>query len=71
MMPKLLVCGRGGSGKSTLVALLAQCLGEEGKVLVVDADESNLGLGTMLRLQPSWGSRSTSRWRKTTAALSS
>jgi CO dehydrogenase maturation factor len=52
MMPKLLVCGRGGSGKSTIVALLAQCLGEEGKVLVVDADESNLGLGTMLRLQP-------------------
>lgn len=51
-MQKLLVCGRGGSGKSTLVALLAHRLGEEGKVLVVDADESNLGLGTMLRLQP-------------------
>lgn len=50
-MPKLLVCGRGGSGKSTLVALLARRLGEEGKVLVVDADESNLGLGTMLGLQ--------------------
>ncbi|MGB9791370.1 MAG: nitrogenase reductase [Thermacetogeniaceae bacterium] len=52
MMPKLLVCGRGGSGKSTLVALLAHRLGEDGKVLVVDADESNLGLGTMLGLRP-------------------
>ncbi len=51
-MPKLLVCGRGGSGKSTVVALLAHRLGEEGKVLVVDADESNLGLGNMLGLQP-------------------
>lgn len=47
-MPKLVVCGRGGSGKSTLVALLARRLGEEGKVLVVDADESNPGLGAML-----------------------
>ncbi|MBC7347707.1 MAG: nitrogenase reductase [Clostridia bacterium] len=51
-MPKILVCGRGGSGKSTLVALLAGWLGEKGKVLVVDADESNLGLSTMLGLAP-------------------
>ncbi len=51
-MPKLLVSGRGGSGKSTLVALLARRLGEEGKVLVVDADESNLGLGAMLGIAP-------------------
>jgi CO dehydrogenase maturation factor len=47
-----LICGRGGSGKSTLVALLARRLGEKERVLVVDADESNLGLGTMLKLQP-------------------
>ncbi len=51
-MPILLVGGRGGSGKSTLVALLARRLGEKERVLVVDADESNLGLGTMLNLQP-------------------
>ncbi len=51
-MPKLLICGRGGSGKSTLVALLARRLGEKERVLVVDADESNLGLGAMLKLQP-------------------
>ena len=27
-MPKVLVCGRGGSGKSTLVTMLARTLGE-------------------------------------------
>ncbi|MGQ9825867.1 MAG: ATP-binding protein [Desulfotomaculales bacterium] len=51
-MPKILVSGRGGSGKSTLVVLLARRLGERGRVLVVDADESNLGLGAMLGLEP-------------------
>ena len=51
-MPKVLVCGRGGSGKSTFVTMLAQTLGEQDKVLVVDADESNLGLGRMLGIQP-------------------
>jgi ATPase subunit of ABC transporter with duplicated ATPase domains len=50
-MPKVLVCGRGGSGKSTLVTMLARILGERSKVLVVDTDESNLGLGKMLGLQ--------------------
>jgi len=47
-MPKIIVSGRGGSGKSTLVTLLARALGEQEKVLVVDTDESNLGLGKML-----------------------
>ncbi len=51
-MPKVMICGRGGSGKSTLVALLAKELGEKEKVLVMDADESNLGLGIMLGLEP-------------------
>lgn len=51
-MPKLMFSGRGGSGKSTSVALLARVLGEQGKVLVVDTDESNLGLGKMLGLEP-------------------
>ncbi|MBF7084328.1 nitrogenase reductase [Desulfallas sp. Bu1-1] len=49
-MPKIMICGRGGSGKSTLVALLAKVLAERGKVLVVDTDESNLGLHKMLGL---------------------
>lgn len=50
-MPKVLVCGRGGSGKSTVVTMLADVLGKRGKVLVVDTDESNLGLGKMLGVQ--------------------
>lgn len=50
-MPKVIVSGRGGSGKSTLVALLAGKLGDQGrKTLVVDADESNLSLDMMLNV---------------------
>jgi len=49
-MKKLLVSGRGGSGKSTLVALLARRLSREEGVLVVDTDESNLGLPVLLGL---------------------
>ncbi|MDO4557185.1 MAG: AAA family ATPase, partial [Lachnospiraceae bacterium] len=42
---KVSVCGKGGSGKSTIVALLARELVTRGKeVLIVDADESNYGL---------------------------
>ncbi len=52
-MHKMLVCGRGGSGKSTLTTLLAGLLAKQGRVLVVDADESNLGLGKMLGIAPS------------------
>ena len=52
-MPKIIISGRGGSGKSTLVTLMAQKLKSEGKeVLVVDSDESNLGLGIMLGIAP-------------------
>lgn len=51
-MPKMVLCGRGGSGKSTLVSLLAGELADRGPVLVVDADESNLGLNKMLGLRP-------------------
>lgn len=51
-MPKIVIAGRGGSGKSTVVALLGRKLSEEGKVLVVDADESNLGLAFMMGLNP-------------------
>lgn len=51
-MPKMIVCGRGGSGKSTLVSLLATELGRKARTLVLDADESNLSLGAMLGLEP-------------------
>ena len=46
---KISVCGRGGSGKSTLVTLLAKSAQLKGlTVLVVDSDESNSGLFRML-----------------------
>jgi CO dehydrogenase maturation factor len=46
---KISVCGRGGSGKSTLVTLLARSAQLKSlKVLVVDSDESNSGLFRML-----------------------
>ncbi|HZK18251.1 MAG TPA: nitrogenase reductase [Clostridia bacterium] len=50
-MSKVIVAGRGGCGKSTVVTLLAKVLGERGRVLVVDTDESNLGLGNMLGIE--------------------
>jgi CO dehydrogenase maturation factor len=46
---KISVCGKGGSGKSTIVALLASEAQARGyRVLVVDSDESNSGLFGML-----------------------
>lgn len=48
-MRKLAVCGKGGSGKSSIVALLANRICGRGyRVLVVDSDESNSGLYRML-----------------------
>ena len=48
-MNKVAVCGKGGSGKSTVVSLLAHGLSRRGyEVLVVDSDESNLGLHRIL-----------------------
>jgi CO dehydrogenase maturation factor len=49
---KILVCGKGGCGKSTVVALLANEMAVRGnKVLVIDSDESNIGLHTRLGMQ--------------------
>jgi len=46
---KISVCGKGGSGKSTVVVLLANEAQARGyRVLVVDSDESNSGLFRML-----------------------
>ncbi len=46
---KISVCAKGGSGKSTIVALLANEARNRGRrVLVVDSDESNSGLYRML-----------------------
>jgi len=50
---KMLICGKGGSGKSTLTALLAKQYEQKGKdVVVVDTDESNLGLHRFLGVNP-------------------
>ena len=49
---KILICGKGGSGKSTIVSLLAKDLETKGyRVLVVDTDESNYGLSAQLGLE--------------------
>lgn len=46
---KILVSGKGGSGKSTLSTLIAKALKNRGySVLLVDADESNFGLHRMM-----------------------
>ena len=46
---KIAVCGKGGSGKSTAVALMASALQRQSyQVLVVDSDESNPGLYRLL-----------------------
>jgi len=49
---KILICGKGGSGKSTIVALLAkEIAARRNTVLVIDSDESNIGLHSRLGMQ--------------------
>ncbi len=49
---KILICGKGGCGKSTIVALLAREMAiRKSKVLVIDNDESNIGLHSRLGMQ--------------------
>lgn len=49
---KLMLCGKGGCGKSTLSALLAKEYVKMGNsVLVIDADESNFGLHRQLGME--------------------
>jgi CO dehydrogenase maturation factor len=49
---KILICGKGGCGKSTIVALLAKEMAlRKNMVLVIDSDESNIGLHSRLGMQ--------------------
>ena len=49
---KILICGKGCSGKSTISSLLAKDLKNKGyRVIVVDTDESNYGLSAQLGLE--------------------
>ena len=48
---KIVICGKGGSGKSTVSALMAREMAtRKEQVLVVDTDESNFGLYKQLGL---------------------
>ena len=49
---KIMVCGKGGSGKSALTVLMARVLSTNYKVNVVDSDESNALLPRMLGAEP-------------------
>lgn len=49
---KFTICGKGGSGKSTVTALMAKQLAASGRrVLVLDCDESNYGLHQQLGME--------------------
>ena len=45
---KIMVCGKGGSGKSSLTVLVARALSKAHKVYVIDSDESNALLPKIL-----------------------
>lgn len=50
---KVILSGKGGSGKSTVSVMLSRALARKGyRVLLVDADESNLGLHRLLGVEP-------------------
>ena len=50
---KILVCGKGGCGKSTLSVMLARAFAAmDRRVLLVDADESNFGIPHLIGVDP-------------------
>ncbi|MEM1586678.1 MAG: ATP-binding protein [Candidatus Bathyarchaeia archaeon] len=49
---KIMVCGKGGSGKTVLSILMAKALQEKFKVYIVDSDESNSLMPIFLGVSP-------------------
>jgi len=49
---KIMVCGKGGSGKTVLSILMAKTLSEKFKIYIVDSDESNTLLSVFLGVNP-------------------
>jgi len=52
IMKKVFICGKGGSGKTTITCLIARVLAGEMKTMVVDGDGSNpRGISAMLGIE--------------------
>lgn len=49
---KIMVCGKGGSGKSSVSVLMARGLSRKRKVYLIDSDESNVLLPRLLGVKP-------------------
>jgi CO dehydrogenase maturation factor len=49
---KIMVCGKGGSGKTVLTVLMAKVLSENFMVYIIDSDESNVLLPAFLGVKP-------------------
>ena len=45
---KIMICGKGGAGKSTISVLMAKALAKKYKTYLIDSDESNVLLHKML-----------------------
>lgn len=52
MAMKIMVCGKGGTGKTVLTVLMARILSDRFRVFIVDSDESNVLLPTFLGVNP-------------------
>jgi len=49
---RVMVCGKGGTGKTVLTVLMGRILSENLKVYIVDSDESNILLPAFLGVSP-------------------